>query len=181
MHSSVFAGAGNSRRGVSALFWLAGGDRASDKPGARCLSPQVTAGPMFAGIVPSPLRSAPGNRTGSRGSQWYPWRKPQRRPAKQRRRLRAVKAGRLSATRNEAGSHTIDPAELDRVFPFITGDRTGAMKQVAPGSNGTGSVAGEERGSACCSPGAKRRSAISALGSTICAPGLTRSRLSDGN
>lgn len=35
---------------------------------------------------------------------------------------RAIKAGRLSATRNEAGSHTIDPAELDRVFPFITGD-----------------------------------------------------------
>ena len=59
---------------------------------------------------------------------------------------RAIKAGRLSATRNEAGGYTIDPAELDRVFPFITGDRAGAMKQVAPGSNGTGSVVGEDEG-----------------------------------
>lgn len=31
---------------------------------------------------------------------------------------RAIKAGRLSATRNAAGVYTIDPAELARVFPF---------------------------------------------------------------
>jgi hypothetical protein len=31
---------------------------------------------------------------------------------------RAIKAGRLSATRNETGSYSIDAAELARVFPF---------------------------------------------------------------
>jgi excisionase family DNA binding protein len=31
---------------------------------------------------------------------------------------RAIKAGRLSATRTEAGSYEIDPAELSRVYPF---------------------------------------------------------------
>jgi excisionase family DNA binding protein len=31
---------------------------------------------------------------------------------------RAIKAGRLSATRTEAGSYQIDPAELARVYPF---------------------------------------------------------------
>ena len=31
---------------------------------------------------------------------------------------RAIKAGRLSATRTEMGSYEIDPAELSRVYPF---------------------------------------------------------------
>jgi hypothetical protein len=31
---------------------------------------------------------------------------------------RAIKAGRLSATRNETGGYSIDAAELARVFPF---------------------------------------------------------------
>lgn len=30
---------------------------------------------------------------------------------------RAIKAGRLSATRHEGGSYSIDPSELNRVFP----------------------------------------------------------------
>jgi excisionase family DNA binding protein len=31
---------------------------------------------------------------------------------------RAIKAGRLSATRTDSGSYQIDPAELSRVYPF---------------------------------------------------------------
>jgi excisionase family DNA binding protein len=31
---------------------------------------------------------------------------------------RAIKSGRLSATRADAGSYQIDPAELNRVYPF---------------------------------------------------------------
>ena len=31
---------------------------------------------------------------------------------------KAIKSGRLSATRNENGSYTIDPAELHRIFPL---------------------------------------------------------------
>ena len=31
---------------------------------------------------------------------------------------RAIKSGRLSATRTEFGSYAIDPAELHRVYPF---------------------------------------------------------------
>lgn len=33
---------------------------------------------------------------------------------------RAIKAGRLSATRNDDGSYDIDPAELSRAFPAVT-------------------------------------------------------------
>jgi excisionase family DNA binding protein len=33
---------------------------------------------------------------------------------------RAIKAGRLSATRNDDGSYDIDPAELSRAFPPVT-------------------------------------------------------------
>ena len=40
---------------------------------------------------------------------------------------RAIKAGRMSATRNDDGSYDIDPAELSRAFPAVT--RTG---NVAP-------------------------------------------------
>jgi excisionase family DNA binding protein len=39
---------------------------------------------------------------------------------------RAIKAGRLSATRNETGSYSIDAAELARVFPFPAPTETGA-------------------------------------------------------
>jgi excisionase family DNA binding protein len=36
---------------------------------------------------------------------------------------RAIKAGRLSATRRQDGSYDIDPAELSRAFPTVTSDR----------------------------------------------------------
>jgi excisionase family DNA binding protein len=36
---------------------------------------------------------------------------------------RAIKAGRLSATRREDGSYDIDPAELCRAFPAVTSGR----------------------------------------------------------
>jgi hypothetical protein len=44
---------------------------------------------------------------------------------------RAIKGGRLSATRSEDGSYLIDPAELHRVFPETgaTGADTVAMKR----------------------------------------------------
>jgi hypothetical protein len=35
---------------------------------------------------------------------------------------RAIKAGRLSATRTDTGDYQIDPAELHRVFPLGTGE-----------------------------------------------------------
>ena len=35
---------------------------------------------------------------------------------------RAIKSGQISATLNENGSYTIDPAELHRVFFAVTGD-----------------------------------------------------------
>ena len=46
---------------------------------------------------------------------------------------RAIKSGRLSASRSEDGSYLIDPAELHRVFPETgaTGGDTGAMKRSA--------------------------------------------------
>jgi len=44
---------------------------------------------------------------------------------------RAIKAGRLSATRTESGAYEIDPAELARVFP-LAGDMTGTVKQLEP-------------------------------------------------
>jgi hypothetical protein len=37
---------------------------------------------------------------------------------------RAIKTGRLSATRNEDGTFSIDPSELARVFPQNTTERT---------------------------------------------------------
>jgi len=44
---------------------------------------------------------------------------------------RAIKSGKLSATRNEDGSYRIDPAELNRVYPFDMdndSDETGETK-----------------------------------------------------
>jgi len=49
---------------------------------------------------------------------------------------RAIKAGRLSATRTESGAYEIDPAELARVFP-LAGTLPGTMKHLEPG-NGAG-------------------------------------------
>jgi excisionase family DNA binding protein len=37
---------------------------------------------------------------------------------------RAIKSGRLSATRRDDGSYDIDPAELHRAFPAVTPDRS---------------------------------------------------------
>ena len=36
---------------------------------------------------------------------------------------RAIKSGRLSATRRDDGSYDIDPAELRRAFPAVTPSR----------------------------------------------------------
>jgi len=50
--------------------------------------------------------------------------------------LRAIKAGKLSASRHEDGSYSIDPAELARVYP-LTGDIAGLVKRSVAG-NGAG-------------------------------------------
>jgi hypothetical protein len=44
---------------------------------------------------------------------------------------RAIKTGAISATRNEDGSYTIDPAELHRVFPSVSlsSDETPDLKR----------------------------------------------------
>ena len=52
---------------------------------------------------------------------------------------RAIKNGKLSASRADDGSYEIDPAELARVFP-LAGHESGTMKQTVPG-NGAGTVA----------------------------------------
>lgn len=48
--------------------------------------------------------------------------------------LRAIQKGRVSSTRTDDGGHAIDPAELARVYPGATTQRTGtdAMGQDAP-------------------------------------------------
>ena len=47
--------------------------------------------------------------------------------------LRAIKSGKLSASRTASGAYEIDPAELARVFPFA-GDTAGTMTQPVPGN-----------------------------------------------
>ena len=47
---------------------------------------------------------------------------------------RAIKAGKVSATRAADGSYAIDPAELARVFPLVQ-HTTGTMKQSVPGNS----------------------------------------------
>ena len=47
--------------------------------------------------------------------------------------LRAIKSGKLSASRTASGAYEIDPAELARVFPFA-GDMAGTMTQSVPGT-----------------------------------------------
>ena len=44
---------------------------------------------------------------------------------------RAIKSGKISATRKEDGSYEIDPAELHRVFDLVTdnSNETGSIKQ----------------------------------------------------
>ena len=44
---------------------------------------------------------------------------------------RAIKSGKLSASRNDDGSYSIDPAELERVYTVlpVTSDANGHMKQ----------------------------------------------------
>jgi hypothetical protein len=58
---------------------------------------------------------------------------------------RAIRAGRLSATRDDSGRYTIDGAELARVFPLrapgeatgATGDATGTVaRQATPDATG---------------------------------------------
>lgn len=58
---------------------------------------------------------------------------------------RAIKSGRLSATRTDTGSYQIDPAELSRVYPFpaptaatdATGAATGrAVRDATPNATG---------------------------------------------
>ena len=39
--------------------------------------------------------------------------------------LKAIKSGRVSAKKNEIGQWEIDPAELHRVYPPVTGDVSG--------------------------------------------------------
>jgi hypothetical protein len=50
---------------------------------------------------------------------------------------RAIKSGKISATRDDSGTYHIDPAELHRVFPPETGNgsETQAMPQDATHSN----------------------------------------------
>lgn len=54
--------------------------------------------------------------------------------------LRAVKAGRLSATRTDDGGYNIEPAELFRVYPPQQAERssTDAMGQGAPATSDAG-------------------------------------------
>jgi len=45
---------------------------------------------------------------------------------------RAIKSGKLSATRNEDGSYRIDPAELNRVYPFDVAALDGETGETKP-------------------------------------------------
>jgi len=54
--------------------------------------------------------------------------------------LRAIKSGKLSASRTERGAHEIAESELARVFPFA-GDIAGTMKRDEPGNGAASSPA----------------------------------------
>ncbi len=45
---------------------------------------------------------------------------------------RAIKAGRISATRNDSGGFEIDPAELFRVFPRVTSNGGNVKGEILP-------------------------------------------------
>jgi hypothetical protein len=47
--------------------------------------------------------------------------------------LRAIKSGKLSATRTASGAYEIDAAELARAFP-VAGNIAGTMTQFVPGN-----------------------------------------------
>jgi excisionase family DNA binding protein len=55
---------------------------------------------------------------------------------------RAIKAGRISASRTDSGDYAIDPAELHRVFPPVEADAARAGT-VAMKRNGTPAEQGE--------------------------------------
>ena len=50
--------------------------------------------------------------------------------------LRAIRAGRLSATRHDDGTYAIDPAELMRAFPSVSGAIPDPVKQTVPHNGG---------------------------------------------
>jgi hypothetical protein len=50
--------------------------------------------------------------------------------------LRAIRAGRLSATRHDDGTYAIDPAELIRAFPPVSGAVPDPMKQTVSHNGG---------------------------------------------
>ncbi|MGP0091148.1 MAG: hypothetical protein ACLPKB_14485 [Xanthobacteraceae bacterium] len=45
---------------------------------------------------------------------------------------RAIKAGRISATKNDTGDWSIDPAELHRVFPPVTDEPVPLERDATP-------------------------------------------------
>ena len=65
--------------------------------------------------------------------------------------LRAIKSGRLSATRLEDGTYEIDAAELERVYPAQRMKRrdADAMEHHAPANSGEGNT-----GAPCATPAA---------------------------
>ena len=53
---------------------------------------------------------------------------------------RAIKSGKLSASRGEAGEYVIDESELARAYP-VTGNGAGTMKQLVAGETAGTSLA----------------------------------------
>jgi hypothetical protein len=69
---------------------------------------------------------------------------------------RAIKSGRLSASRQQDGSYVIDPSELHRAFPS-DGNANGEMKQsVTVNATGELRISLDRRVSASFSKGSKR-------------------------
>ena len=59
--------------------------------------------------------------------------------------LRAIKAGKLSANKNEHGEWQLEPAEVHRVYPLAT-EHTEAKQQYAPSDAKTDALVAELRG-----------------------------------
>lgn len=58
--------------------------------------------------------------------------------------LRAIKSGRVSASRDDAGAFLLDPAEVARVFPLVSrGAASGANLARHDAASGEGDAAGE--------------------------------------
>ena len=73
--------------------------------------------PRITGLAVIPLAVCPTRRTGFEGDSMYSLAQAAKATGKSKPTIaRAIKAGRLSATRADDGSYTIDPAELARVF-----------------------------------------------------------------